>query len=146
MFGDVAAGAGWKNGWKPRRRAASAPAVRFSSFFPFSGDTLLVVPPRSLWPPAESTKIRYKGAHFVPLSVIESLLAEKAIDEDRWTVDGESECLVPVKPGARAISRGSQIQRRSGPAVATRPLKFIPRHASNSRAGPAFGPLRSIRR
>jgi CRISPR type III-A-associated RAMP protein Csm4 len=76
-----------------------APSVRFSSFFPFAGDTLLVVPPRSLWPPPESTKIRYKGAHFVPLSVIESLLSDKAIDEDRWTVDGESECLVPSNPG-----------------------------------------------
>ena len=46
--------------------SAAVPAVRFSSFFPFIGDTLLVVPPRSLWPPPESTKIRYKGAHFVP--------------------------------------------------------------------------------
>lgn len=79
--------------------SASAPAVRFSSFFPFAGDTLLVVPPRSLWPPPESTKIRYKGARFVPLSVIESLLSETAIDEDRWAVDGESECLVLSNPG-----------------------------------------------
>ncbi|HTW66924.1 MAG TPA: hypothetical protein VME17_20030 [Bryobacteraceae bacterium] len=79
--------------------SVDAPAVRFSSFYPFVGDTLLVVPPRSLWPPPESAKIRYKGAHFVPLSVIESLLAEKAIDEDRWAVDGESECLVPAHQG-----------------------------------------------
>jgi CRISPR type III-A-associated RAMP protein Csm4 len=79
--------------------SASAPAVRFSSFFPFIGDTLLVVPPRSLWPPPESTKIRYKGAHFVPLPVIESLLSDKAIDEDRWAVDGESECLVLANSG-----------------------------------------------
>ncbi len=48
---------------------------------------------------AESTKIRYKGAHFVPLSVIESLLSDKAIDEDRWAVDGESECLVAANQG-----------------------------------------------
>jgi CRISPR type III-A-associated RAMP protein Csm4 len=79
--------------------SASAPAVRFSSFFPFIGDTLLVVPPRSLWPPPESTKIRYKGAHFVPLPVIEALLSDKAIDEDRWAVDGESECLVLANQG-----------------------------------------------
>jgi CRISPR type III-A-associated RAMP protein Csm4 len=79
--------------------SAGAPAVRFSSFFPFVGETLLVVPPRSLWPPPESAKIRYKGAYFVPLAVIESLLAEKAIDEDRWAVDGESECLVPGNQG-----------------------------------------------
>ena len=79
--------------------SASAPAVRFSSFFPFVGETLLVVPPRSLWPPPESAKIRYKGAYFVPLPVIEALLAEKAIDEERWAVDGESECLVPSNQG-----------------------------------------------
>lgn len=76
-------------------RSESTPAVRFSSFYPFQGDTLLIVPPRSLWPPAESTKVRYKGARFVPLSVVEALLADKGIDEDRWAVDGESECLVP---------------------------------------------------
>jgi CRISPR type III-A-associated RAMP protein Csm4 len=77
----------------------NAPAVRFSSFFPFIGDTLLVVPPRSLWPPPESTKIRYKGAHFVPLSVIGTLLSDKAMDEERWAVDGESECLVVSNQG-----------------------------------------------
>lgn len=71
------------------------PAARFSSFFPYHGDTLLVIPPRSLWPPAESPKIRYKGARFAPLAVVESLVSGKPIDEDRWSVDGESECLVP---------------------------------------------------
>ena len=75
-------------------RADEAPAVRFSSFFPFQGDTLLVVPPRSVWPPAESAKVRYKGARFVPLAVVESLLVGKSLDEDRWSVDGESECLL----------------------------------------------------
>lgn len=80
-------------------RSNNAPAVRFSSFFPFAGETLLIVPPRTYWPPPESTKIRYKGARFVPLSVIESLLSDKPLDEDRWTVDGESECLVPSNPG-----------------------------------------------
>jgi CRISPR type III-A-associated RAMP protein Csm4 len=79
--------------------SAHAPAVRFSSFFPFIGETLLVVPPRSLWPPPESAKVRYKGAHFVPLPVIEALLADKPIDEDRWAVDGESECLVVSNQG-----------------------------------------------
>jgi CRISPR type III-A-associated RAMP protein Csm4 len=78
---------------------AGAPAVRFSSFFPFIGETLLAVPPRSLWPPPESAKVRYKGAHFVPLPLIEALLADKPIDEDRWAVDGESECLVVSNQG-----------------------------------------------
>ena len=76
-------------------RSETAPAVRISSFYPFQGKTLLVVPPRNIWPPADSTKVRYKGARFVPLSVVESLLADKAIDENRWGVDGESQCLVP---------------------------------------------------
>ena len=75
-------------------RSAGMPAVRFSSFYPFQGDTLLIVPPRSIWPPAESTKVRYKGARFVPLPVVESLLQDQVIDEDGWAVDGESECLV----------------------------------------------------
>jgi CRISPR type III-A-associated RAMP protein Csm4 len=86
---------GLADAWFEATATASNPAVRFSSFFPFVGDTLLVVPPRSLWPPPESTKIRYKGAHFVPLPVIQALLSEQAIDEDRWAVDGESECLIP---------------------------------------------------
>jgi CRISPR type III-A-associated RAMP protein Csm4 len=97
------------------------PAVRFSSFFPFIGDTLLVVPPRSLWPPPDSTKIRYKGAHFVPMPVIESLLSEKAMDEDRWAVDGESECLVLANQGRGpfkvALRSSAGVDRMSNAAV-----------------------------
>jgi CRISPR type III-A-associated RAMP protein Csm4 len=74
--------------------STEAPAARFSSFFPYYGDTLLVVPPRNLWPPLESAKVRFKAARFVPLPVVKALLSEKAIDEDRWSVDGESECLI----------------------------------------------------
>jgi CRISPR type III-A-associated RAMP protein Csm4 len=81
--------------WLEATAKAAAPAVRFSSFYPFAGSTQLVVPPRSLWPPAESSKVRYKAARFVPLPLIETLLADQAVNEDRWSVDGESECLVP---------------------------------------------------
>lgn len=84
-------------------RSESGPAVRFSSFFPFQGRTLLIVPPRNLWPPPEATKIRCKGARFVPLQVVESLLAEKSIDEDRWAVDGENECLIRHDAGRGPI-------------------------------------------
>jgi CRISPR type III-A-associated RAMP protein Csm4 len=80
-------------------RAESSTAVRFSSFYPFQGRSLMVVPPRSIWPPQEVTKVRCKGARFVPLSVVESLLSGKAMDENRWAVDGESECLIPHDPG-----------------------------------------------
>lgn len=72
-----------------------SPAVRFSSFFPFQKDQLFVVPPQGVWPPPPSAKIRYKGARFVPVSVVSALLNEKPIDEDRWQVDGESACMIP---------------------------------------------------
>jgi len=135
-----------------------APAVRFSSFFPFVGETLLIVPPRSLWPPPESAKIRYKGAHFVPLSVIESLLAEKAIDEDRWAVDGESECLVPSNQGRGpfrvALRSSAGVDRVHGAAVeihSTACLEFargaglwtIVQFAGEAAASQWQGPVRS---
>lgn len=85
-------------------RSEAAPAARFSSFYPFQGNTLLVVPPRSIWPPPDAAKLRCKGARFVPLSVVEALLSEKGIDENHWAVDGESECLVPPD-GARGPFR-----------------------------------------
>ena len=51
------------------RPCASAPAFRSC------GDTLFVVPRRrTSWPPPPSSKVRWKGARFVPLSVVENLL------------------------------------------------------------------------
>jgi CRISPR type III-A-associated RAMP protein Csm4 len=108
----------------------AAPAVRFSSFFPFYGDTLLVVPPRNLWPPLESGKVRYKAARFVPLTVVEALLAEKAIDEDRWTVDGESECLIshgahgPFKVALRSSASVDRLTESSVDTHSTACLEF----------------------
>jgi len=77
--------------------AQDGPAVRFSSFFPFLGDHLFVPPPRHLWPPVDSAKVRYKGARFVPISLVETLVSGNEINEDRWSVDGESECLMPAE-------------------------------------------------
>jgi len=73
----------------------AAPAVRFSSCFPWLDETLFVTPPRSVWPPAPSAKLRAKGARFIPLSLAASMLAEEPIAEDDWVVDGPSECLIP---------------------------------------------------
>ena len=70
-------------------------AVRFSSCYPFQRKTLFVAPPRNVWPPPPSAKIRYKGARFVPLSLVSSLLADQPVDESRWLLDGASECLLP---------------------------------------------------
>jgi CRISPR type III-A-associated RAMP protein Csm4 len=95
-------------------RSVEGPAVCFSSFYPFHGKTLLIVPPRTLWPPPESAKVRYKGARFVPLSVVQSLLSEKTIDENRWAVDGESECLASHDGGQRGPFK---IALRSAAAV-----------------------------
>ena len=54
--------------WLAATAASTDPAVRFSSCFPFQGDTRYVVPPRSLWPPPATSKIRWKAARFIPLT------------------------------------------------------------------------------
>ena len=51
VTGAMRAWASWKRGWM-RRRGAPAPAVRFSSCFPFIEEIGFVVPPRTMWPPA----------------------------------------------------------------------------------------------
>jgi CRISPR type III-A-associated RAMP protein Csm4 len=76
-------------------RRPDGAAVRFSSLFPFQNEVGFVVPPRSVWPPPASTKVRWKGARFVPLGLIRPLLSGQTLEEDRWDVDGVSQCLVP---------------------------------------------------
>ena len=49
------------------RKTDGAPEVRFSSLFPFQRDLLFVPPPRSMWPPPPSTKVRFKSARFVQI-------------------------------------------------------------------------------
>lgn len=120
--------------WLEATARASAPAVRFSSCFPYQGDTLLVVPPRSLWPPPPSSKVRWKGARFVPLSVVKSLASGKGLSEDGWTIDGPSECLLPFSsppvPGPFRVSvRSSAAVDREGESVSphsTACLEFTP--------------------
>ncbi len=80
--------------WLNDTARAAQPSVRFSSCFPFHGDTLYVVPPRSHWPLPPSPKVRWKGARFVPLSLVRDLLQGSAVDADGWAVDGPSECLI----------------------------------------------------
>jgi CRISPR type III-A-associated RAMP protein Csm4 len=82
--------------WLSATATAATPAVRLSSCFPYLGEMLMAAPPRGTWPPAVSTKVRWKGARFVPLSAIATLLRDKPLDDDRWIVDPESECLLPV--------------------------------------------------
>jgi CRISPR type III-A-associated RAMP protein Csm4 len=87
-----------------------------------------------LWPPAASSKIRWKGARFVPLSVVRDLAAGRALSEDAWTVDGESECLLPSRTPAvagpfRVAVRSSAAVDREGAGVAPHSsacLEFTP--------------------
>jgi CRISPR type III-A-associated RAMP protein Csm4 len=90
--------------WLDATARAAHPAVVFSSLFPFQGDTLYATPPATLWPPPALllntpspvflTKIRWKTARFVPLSVIDSLITGQPILADQWLPDPESACLL----------------------------------------------------
>jgi CRISPR type III-A-associated RAMP protein Csm4 len=99
---------GWLEEWLEATARAGEPAVRFSSCFPFQGDLGFVVPPRTLWPPAspgQSGRVRWKSARFVPLGIVQALLAGQIPEENHWTVDGVSECLVPAgQPGPFRMS------------------------------------------
>ena len=74
--------------------AGGEPAVRFTSCFPFQGDTLFVPPPRHMWPPAAATRLRFKSTRFVPVEMVRALVDEKPLAEDRWIIDPASECLL----------------------------------------------------
>jgi CRISPR type III-A-associated RAMP protein Csm4 len=86
-------------------RAPDGPVVRFSSCFPFLGELRFIVPPLSIWPPqggalVSATKVRWKAARFIPLSLVGTLLGGQPLSEEDWTVDGLSECLLPAgRPG-----------------------------------------------
>ncbi len=100
------------------------PAVRFSSCFPFQRDVLFAPPPRTLWPPLHSSgKVRWQGARFVPLPFISRLAADQPLEEDRWTVDGATGCVLPADraqqgPFRTALRRAAAVDRVTG-ATAT---------------------------
>ncbi len=113
---------------------AGASEVRFSSCFPFVGETLFAIPPRHVWPPPATSKVRWKGARFVPLAAVERLVAGATLSEDHWVVDGASGCLLPAGPRGnlrgpfRTVSRpAAAVDRLSGGAIephATACLEF----------------------
>ena len=58
---------------------ADGPSVRFSSCYPFQQELLFVLPPLSLWPPAPSLKVRWKGARFHVRFVVDILCEEDKV-------------------------------------------------------------------
>lgn len=117
--------------WLEATARAAEPAVRLSSCFPYQGEMRLITPPRTLWPPPASAKVRWKGAKFVPLPVISALLEGKPVSEDAWIVDGPSECLIPQNASSpfRVAVRTAAGIDREGSAVAPHScacLEFAP--------------------
>lgn len=114
--------------------SGAAPQVRFSSCFPYQKDTLYVPPPRTLWPPPHAPgKVRWQGARFVPISIVQRLLGDQPIDEDRWTVDGATGCVLPADraqsgPFRNAIRSSAAVDRVTGESVGhtTACLEFAP--------------------
>ena len=86
--------------WLTATARNSAPAVRFSSCFPFLDEIGFVTPPRTLWPPAApalmAARVRWKSARFVPLGIVQALLSGQSLDESQWMIDGPSNCLLPA--------------------------------------------------
>src|SRR5581483_11819970 len=86
--------------WLDATARNGAPAVCFSSCFPFVEEIGFVIPPRTLWPPAApallAARLRWKSARFVPLGIVPALLTGQALDENDWTIDGPTGCLVPA--------------------------------------------------
>jgi CRISPR type III-A-associated RAMP protein Csm4 len=107
--------------WLASTARATEPAVCFGSCFPFVDDVSFVVPPRTLWPPASpsalSARVRWRSARFVSLEVVQEVLAGRPLDDNRWSVDGPSECLVPAgRPGPfrTALRWSAAVDRLTG--------------------------------
>jgi CRISPR type III-A-associated RAMP protein Csm4 len=107
--------------WLAATARGTEPAVCFGSCFPFVDDIGFVVPPRTVWPPvspsALSARVRWRSARFVPLEVVQTMLAGLPLDDNKWSVDGPSECLVPAgRPGPfrTALRWSAAVDRLTG--------------------------------
>ncbi len=109
--------------WLAATARNGAPAVRFSSCFPFVDEIGFIVPPRTVWPPTSpallSARVRWKSARFVPLGIVPEILAGRALDESQWSVDAASECLLPAGrtgPFRTGMRSNAAVDRLSGTA------------------------------
>jgi CRISPR/Cas system CSM-associated protein Csm4 (group 5 of RAMP superfamily) len=112
---------GWLEEWLDATARNGSSAVSFSSCFPYMDEIGFVVPPRTIWPPvspsAKAARVRWKSARFVPLTVVESILAGRRLDENQWSIDGPSGCLVPAdRPGPfrTAVRWSAAVDRLTG--------------------------------
>ncbi len=105
---------GWLEEWlDATARAESGAAVRFSSLFPFVGETRLVPPPRTAWPPSGAGKLYVNAAKLVPVEVAR----RGVVNESRWAVDGACECLLPVgmpAPFSVSMRSAAAVDRLTG--------------------------------
>jgi CRISPR type III-A-associated RAMP protein Csm4 len=107
--------------WLDATARGAAPAVCFSSCYPFVDEIGLVVPPRSIWPPTSpalmSSRVRWKSARFVPLGVVQALISGRILEDHHWTLDGPSECLLPVGrsgPFRTSVRYNAAVDRLTG--------------------------------
>src|SRR5690348_8003100 len=107
--------------WLDATARGGAPAVCFSSCFPFLDEIGFVVPPRTVWPPSSpaqlSARVRWKSARFVPLGIVQAILSGQRLDDRQWSIDGPSECLVPAgRPGPfrSAVRWSAAVDRLTG--------------------------------
>ena len=107
--------------WLDATARNGRPAVCFSSCFPVLDEIRFVIPPRTVWPPTSpalmSARVRWKSARFVPLEVVRNIVAGSPPDENRWAIDGPSECLVPVGksgPFRMNVRHSAAVDRMTG--------------------------------
>ncbi|MBV8808411.1 MAG: hypothetical protein JO033_07015 [Acidobacteriaceae bacterium] len=135
---------GWREEWLRATTERSPSPVAFSSLFPFQGDSLYAIPPATLWPPPAALtttpspvflgKVRWKTAHFVPLSVIDALATGQHILADQWLPDPDSACLLrrdrpstsPFRPISRSISAVDRVSHASFHAEPAACVQFAP--------------------
>jgi len=135
---------GYLDEWLNATAHAAKPAVVFSSLYPFQADTLYAIPPATLWPPPPAllhspspvflTKIRWKTARFVPLSVIDSLITGQPILADQWLPDPESGCLLrrdrpsasPFRVVVRSTSAVDRVTRTGDESKSLACVEFEP--------------------
>ncbi len=101
--------------WLAATVQAPSAAVRLSSLFPYLDETLFVPPPKSLWPPQPSAKVRWANARFIPLAAVRDLVADRPLNDSRWDLDAASGCLLPAE--AKLRSGPFRVSLRSHAAV-----------------------------